>query len=259
MVHNPHHTACYPCSNHVQQERKGRCRRRQKNKGPKFVRRGDWQEHTDDDEYDVDMKQNGDKDEQQDTAHLDDNMKNTVINWLRKRGAGAELTNILRKIFCEDDDRKAKETQPEDPWKTLQSSGDRLRNIDAQIARAEATADWARKELEQPEDRLDDLSDQKRELQKKIQCSQESIGTGSMKTKAGTCEAAMKHLMRIMAKGIPEDQERRRQMYGAVFNLNSTHRQICLGPQVSPATRAPSHPAMRKTWERNPSASMMIV
>ena len=81
------------------------------------------------------MSIDGDEDDSSEASPVGASEVNRVLGWLKKNNVDEAVLQVIDKIKIKDPDKQAPD-DPIDPWRALQSTKDRLRNVSAQVQAA---------------------------------------------------------------------------------------------------------------------------
>ena len=138
----------------------------------------------------------------------------SVTQWLRSRGMQDSLITEINTKYDEDTQPKA----PEDPWANLQSTRDKLKNVENQLAKATEDHTALQEKMDASSANLQQLEEKRTELMRNMDRYREIVADSSLQQKAQEFEELLTKIQTKVAEGIPQEgSSERRELYELIF------------------------------------------
>ena len=160
-------------------------------------------------------------------AQKPDNLEE-VMAWFSEKGAGSDIIDKLNSIKCEheNDTESVSDEEPIDPWRQLQSSKDKLTNIERDLQALDIKLFDAQRIADDLQEKRDALQVRKQaevdmiDKMKKIALdSKESLGSSQLVHKINQYEDLIGQIQQMVSAGLPsaEHTSERHELYNLIF------------------------------------------
>ena len=190
----------------------------------------------DDDDSDVDAKV--------DTCNADE--VNKVLNWLKNKQKDNGVVEVLEQLHVWP---KAKEPVITDPWRALQSTKDKLRNVTMLADAAKAKADELHEALKDADEAKDELISRKENLEQEVlelqQKALSSMNENAQPSGNDDCVSIVNELRTLYQQfGTPQPQTAESiRIYQLLFGTSTGPKGNDARPAAETASEAPASPA----------------
>ena len=134
------------------------------------------------------------------TDKVDKEKLNDVIKWLQGKGVSQTIIGTLSDLNPPD----VSQPPPRDPWRSLQSSKDKLKKIDKELTEAKDYLDSQHRKVEAAEAWHDDLCDKRTFYENEVLTLQEEVGSSELVSKAHYYESLIRKLQEKFQNGVPD-------------------------------------------------------
>ena len=141
-----------------------------------------------------------------------------VTKWLKHKGMSADLIAEIEQKHNEDTTPEP----PADPWTALQSTRDKLKNINIQYEAANTKWENAKKVADAAEELCTSLDEKRIKLEEQLDQFKKVVADDSVKSKVESFESLISQIQERIHSGIPnEGTDERKQLYNLIFGRNT--------------------------------------
>ena len=174
-----------------------------------------------------DMSVDGRDDNEWESDEVDWNMPKEQVKlmmaWLKSKGADDKVLKVIEEVQ-EAAESEEKASEAKDPWRELQSTRDKISNIETQLDAAKIRQDRAKEALTKTDTLVCELDDKYAELLKYRDVLKSKVAAETSND-VDNLAATMKLIQEKVATGIPpENSEDRKELYDLIYGRKSAQK-----------------------------------